>query len=64
MLEPATCTELALSAAVFAAATISVGDFDATPLPEELPPQPASAATASASDRPAADWRPRRITGL
>ena len=44
-IEPDTCTELAPSAAAFAAATISAGDFDATPLPEEEPPQPPSAAS-------------------
>src|ERR1039458_5930904 len=39
---PATCTELALRAAALAAARISLGDFDATPLPEDdEPPQPA-----------------------
>src|SRR6202041_2611455 len=41
----------AASAAFFAAATISAGDFDATPLPllEEEPPQPATVANASSA---------------
>ena len=53
--EPDTCTALAPSAAALAAAMISAGDFEATPLPEEEPPQPASAVTATTSDRPATE---------
>src|SRR5271166_4113712 len=51
IIEPATCTVAAPAAAVFAAATIWSGDFEATPLPEEeeLPPQPASSAAARSS---------------
>ncbi len=49
--EPDTCTALAPSTAALAAATISEGDFDATPLPDD-PPHPPSAATASASKMP------------
>src|SRR5487761_162310 len=48
-IEPETCTELALSAAVLLALTISSALLEATPLPDEEPPQPAS--TGSASSR-------------
>ena len=41
-IEPEPCTELAPSAATFAAATMSVGALAATPLPEDEPPQPPS----------------------
>ena len=38
---PATCTELALSAAALVVVRISAGVLDVTPLPEDEPPQPA-----------------------
>jgi hypothetical protein len=44
---PVTWTELAPSAAVFAAETISAGVFEATPLPLDEPPHPARAASAA-----------------
>ena len=52
-IEPETWTELALSAATLASATISAGALDAMPLPEEEPeeepPQPPSTAAISTS---------------
>src|ERR1700744_144530 len=60
-IEPATCTDFALSAATFVAAKIAAGDLSAIPLPdeEELPPQAASA-TASSSAASASSSGGRR----
>jgi hypothetical protein len=67
-IEPETWTELALSAATFASATISAGALDAMPLPEEEPeeepPQPPSTAVISTSAMEAVSGGRRRKMAL
>src|ERR1035441_3170453 len=54
---PATCTVAAPAAAAFAAATICVGVFDATPLPDgEDEPQPASSTIRARERRATPRW--------